>query len=79
MCVTCEFTLYEEHRNAEAGPFDPCKKCKKFPSNEGRPCYHCFSVGNTIGLCAECEGQPRSDDFLAAKAEIERRPPDTIH
>jgi hypothetical protein len=36
-------------------------------------------VGNTIDLCAECEGQPWSDDFLAAKAEIESRPPDTIH
>src|SRR5215472_1812137 len=38
-----------------------------------------FSVGHTIDLCAECEGQPWSDDFLAAKAEIERRPPDTVH
>ena len=37
-----------------------------------------FRVGKTIDLCAECEGQPWSDDFLAAKAEIESRPPDTI-
>ena len=38
-----------------------------------------FSVGNTIDLCAEWEGQPWSNDFVATKAEIERRPPDTIH
>ena len=48
MCVTCEHMLYEEHRNATAEPFDPCPQCGKFQSNEGRPCYHCFAVGNTI-------------------------------
>lgn len=79
MCVTCEHMLYEEHRSAEAGAFDPCPQCKKFPSNDGRPCYHCFSVGHTIDECAECEGQPWSDEFLAIKAEIENSPPETIH
>jgi hypothetical protein len=71
MCIVCEHMLYEEHRNAEARPFDPCPKCRKFPSNEGRPCYHCFSVGNTIDECPECLGKPWSEEFLSAKAEIE--------
>ena len=73
MCIICEHQLYEEHRNAEASPFDPCPECGKFPSNEGGPCYHCFSVGNTIDECPECLGKPWSDDFLNAKAEIENR------
>jgi len=63
--------LYEEHRSAEAGPFDPCPQCHKFPSNEGQPCYHCFSIGNTIDECAECLREPGSEEVLAAKAEIE--------
>ena len=73
MCIVCEHQLYEEHRNAEAAPFDPCPDCGKFPSNDGSSCYHCFSVGNTIDECPECLGKPWSDDFLSAKAEIENR------
>ena len=73
MCIVCEHQLYEEHRNAEAVPFDPCPDCGKFPSNDGSSCYHCFSVGNTIDECPECLGKPWSDDFLSAKAEIEKR------
>jgi len=82
MCVICEHHLYEEHRSAEQTPFDPCPECGKFPSNEGGSCYHCFSVGNTIDECPECLGLPWSDEFLAAKAEIEGQnapPPSTIH
>jgi hypothetical protein len=78
MCIVCEHELYEEHRNAEAGPFDPCPHCKKFPSNDGQPCYHCFSVGNAIHECAECQGKPWSEEFLAAKAEIESAGSETI-
>lgn len=83
MCITCEHMLYEEHRNAEAAPFDPCPQCGKFPGNEGQPCYHCFAVGNTIDECAECQGKPWSDEFLEVKAEIESEieseGPETIH
>jgi Zn-finger nucleic acid-binding protein len=71
MCIICEHQLYEEHRNAEDVPFDPCPDCGKFPSNEGQSCYHCFSVGNTIDECPECLGKPWSDDFLSAKTEID--------
>ena len=71
MCLVCEHMLYEEHRSAEEKPFDPCPKCGKFPSNEGKPCYHCFSIGNTIDECAECLGKPWGEEFLAVKAEIE--------
>jgi hypothetical protein len=63
--------LYEEHRSAEAGPFHPCPKCKKFPSNAGKKCYHCFSKGGHMDECAECAGKPWSADFLRVKAEIE--------
>ena len=80
MCVTCEHMLYEEHRNATAEPFDPCPQCGKFQSNEGRPCYHCFAVGNTIDECPECQGKSWSPEFLEIKAEIEESEgPDTIH
>jgi hypothetical protein len=82
MCVICELQLYEEHRAAEAGPFDPCPGCKKFPSNEGGQCYHCFSVGGIVDECAECAGKPWSDEFLAAKEDfedVEDTPPKTIH
>ena len=51
MCVTCEHMLYEEHRSAEEKPFHPCPQCKKFPSNDGKKCYHCYAVGNTIDEC----------------------------
>lgn len=86
MCITCEHMLYEEHRAAEAGPFHPCPKCKRFPSNEGRKCYHCFSKGSHMDECPECNGKPWSDDFLRVKAEIEASMdeteddlPETIH
>lgn len=72
MCIVCEYELYEEHRNAEAGPFDPCPECRKFPSNGGQPCYHCFSIGNIVDYCAECAGKPWSQEFLGAKADIEK-------
>jgi hypothetical protein len=49
---------------------------QEFPSNDGQPCYHCFSVGNTIDECAECQGKPWSEEFLAAKAEIESAGPE---
>ena len=42
MCIVCEHELYEEHRNAEAGAFDPCPQCGKFPSNDGGPCLSLF-------------------------------------
>ena len=71
--IVCEHMLYEEHRRAEEGPFDPCPKCRKSPSNEDKACYHCFSVGSTIDECPECEGKSWSENFLAAKAMIERR------
>jgi hypothetical protein len=70
--------LYEEHRNAEAESFDPCPQCGKFQSNEGKQCYHCFSVGNIVDECAECAGKPWSQEFLEAKAEIEKAHPTTI-
>lgn len=79
MCIVCEHQLYEEHRIAEAGPFDPCPQCGKFASNEGKPCYHCFAVGNIADECAECAGKPWSEEFLAAKAEIEGENQETIH
>jgi Zn-finger nucleic acid-binding protein len=80
MCITCEHMLYEEHRNAEGEPFDPCPQCGKFQSNEGQPCYHCFAVGNTIDECPECQGKPWSREFLEVKAEIESEAgPETIH
>jgi hypothetical protein len=71
MCIVCEHMLYDEHRSAEKGPFDPCPKCRKFPSNEGKQCYHCFSVGQIVDECPECAGKPWSEDFLAVKAEVE--------
>lgn len=80
MCVTCEHMLYEEHRNAAAEPFDPCPQCGKFQSNEGRPCYHCFAVGNTIDECPECVGKTWSPEFLEIKAGIESEAgPETNH
>jgi hypothetical protein len=71
MCVTCEHMLYEEHRSAEEKPFHPCPKCKKFPSNDGKKCYHCYAVGNTIDECPECLNKPWSPEFLNIQAEIE--------
>ena len=82
MCIVCEHMLYDEHRSAEQGPFDPCPKCRKFPSNEGTRCYHCFSIGHVVDECPECESKPWSEDFLAVKAGIETKPekwPRTIH
>jgi len=79
MCIVCEHQLYEEHRIAEVGPFDPCPQCGKFASNEGQPCYHCFAVGNIADECAECAGKPWSEEFLAAKAEIEGENPKRVH
>ena len=79
MCIVCEHMLYDEHRAAEAVPFDPCPECGKFPSNEGSSCYHCFSVGNTIDECPECLGKPWNEEFLSAKEEIEGNDPPTIH
>jgi hypothetical protein len=83
MCIVCEHMLFEEHRSAEAGPFDACPKCRKFPSNDCKPCYHCFSVGSTIDECPECLGKPWSEEFLSVKASIEEEnprstPPSTI-
>ena len=78
MCIVCEHELYEEHRNAEVEGFDPCPECGRFPSNEGKPCYHCFSVGNIVNECAECSGKSWSEEFLSAKAEIERSLPESI-
>ena len=71
MCVTCEHQLFEEHRNAEAEPFDPCPQCGRFQSNEGRPCYHCFSVGSIVDECPECSGKPWSEEFLEIKAKVD--------
>jgi hypothetical protein len=71
MSIVCEHMLYEEHRGAEAGPFTPCGRCRKFPDNGGQGCYHCYSVGNTIVECPECEGKPWSAEFLAARREME--------
>ncbi len=75
MCITCVHMLYEEHRSAEAGPFDPCPQCHKFPSNEGQPCYHCFSIASASGTplmsAPSAWAKPWSEEFLAAKAEIE--------
>lgn len=48
------------------------------PVTNGRQCYHCFSVGNTIDECAEYEGKPWSDEFLATQEEIEEDTPPTI-
>ena len=87
MCIVCEHMLYDEHRSAEKGPFEPCPKCRKFPSNEGKPCYHCFSVGQILDECPECAGKSWSEDFLAVKGEVEAREereereaqPPTIH
>jgi hypothetical protein len=72
MCIICERELWGEHRALEREFFKSCKTCKKFPgtSSEGT-CYHCFAVGNTIEKCPECGGQPWSQEFLEAKAEIE--------
>lgn len=72
MCIVCEHLLYGDHRKAEAGPFEPCPRCGKFASNEGRPCYHCYAVGNTIDGCAECLGIPWSEEFLDAMPEIDQ-------
>jgi len=84
MCMVCEHMLYDEHRNVEKGPFEPCPKCRKFPSNEGKPCYHCFSVWQILDECPECAGKSWSEDFLAVKGEVEAREerepqPPTIH
>jgi hypothetical protein len=82
LCIVCEHMLYEEHCAAEHGRFDPCQRCCKFPSNEGKRCYHCFSVGQIVDECPECESKPWSEDFLAVKAEIEtdlEKGPRTIH
>lgn len=78
MRITCEHMLYEEHRNSEVGKFRRCRKCKKFPSNEGKQCYHCFAVGHTIDECPECCGKPWSEEFLAVKARVERKYSKTI-
>jgi len=68
--------------SAEAEKFRRCRKCKKFPSNEGKQCYHCFAIGSIVDECLECRGEPWSDEFLAARAEIaaklERQFPKTI-
>ena len=72
MCLICEGMLYEEHRRSEAGPFEPCPTCRKFAANDGGPCYHCFSVGETISECPECSGKAWSEgvlNFLAAMEE----------
>ena len=79
MCLLCEHILYDEHRSTAGEPFDPCPTCGRFPSNEGKACYHCFSVGNTIDECPECSGKPWSEDFLMTQAEIERYPDTPIH
>ena len=70
MCLICEGLLYDEHRRAEAGPFDPCPTCRKFESNDGGPCYHCFSVGETIDDCPKCAGRAWSDGMLNFFAEM---------
>ncbi len=75
MCIVCEHQLYEEHRSAEAAPFDPCPDCGKFPSNDGGSCYHCFSVGNTIDECPECLGtlQTRASQIYPRYSALQRR------
>lgn len=79
MCITCEHMLYEEHRSAEMeGKVKRCRKCKKFPSNGGKQCYHCYSIGNIVDECPECRGKPWSEEFLAVQAEIESEHPQTI-
>ena len=71
--------LYEEHRSAEMeGKIRRCHKCKKFPSNEGKQCYHCFAVGHTIDECPECFGKHCSEEFLEVKAKFDRKYPKTI-
>ena len=72
MCFTCENLLYDEHRLAESGPFDPCPECHKFASNDGRACYHCFSIGATIDECPECCGKPWSEEVLRLQEEIRK-------
>lgn len=78
MCITCEHMLYEEHRAAEAISFDPCPQCGKFPSNEGKECYYCFSIGSIMDECPECLGKPWSEEFLSVKAEVEKKYPARI-
>ncbi len=47
--------------------------------NAGQPCYHCFSIGNTIDECPECLGKPWSEEFLETKAKIDNDFPTSIH
>lgn len=76
MCVICEFQLHEEHRAAESGDFDACTECGKFPASAtGDGCYHCFSIGNTIDECPECQGKPWSDEFLEGQLANESDDP----
>jgi hypothetical protein len=56
MCIVCEHQLYQEHRSAEAGPFVPCRKCKRYlttdlsslPGHHGPkhllPIHYCVTV-----------------------------------
>jgi hypothetical protein len=80
MCIVCEHELYEEHRSAESGPFDPCPDCGKFPSNDGDPATTASASGIRLTTCPECLGKPWSEEFLSVKAQIENEaPPSSIH
>jgi hypothetical protein len=45
---------------------------KKFPADaSGHECYHCFSLGGIVDECPKCNGKPWSEEFLAARHEID--------
>jgi hypothetical protein len=70
MCMLCELQLFDDHREREF--FEPCPKCGKFPASaSGNECHHCFSVGGIVDDCPKCNGKPGSEEFLAARQEVE--------
>ena len=79
MCLLCELQLFEDHHALETEFYDVCPKCKKFPASaSGHECYHCFSVGGIVHECPKCNGRSWSEEFLAARAEIEGEKDDPI-
>jgi|GraSoiStandDraft_5_1057265.scaffolds.fasta_scaffold308119_1 hypothetical protein len=78
MCMRCELQLFDDHRAAEREFFEPCPECGKIPpSASGNECYHSFGVGDIIDEWSKCNGNSWSEEFLAARQEVEGDEKDT--
>jgi hypothetical protein len=79
MCTLCELQLFNDHQALEREFYNLRPKCKKLPADaSGHECYHCFSVGDIVDACPKCKGKPWSEEFLAARKEIEGEEKDPL-